>query len=110
MMLAATQAISAGVLMPEIVLTLAGCAALLAGLSSRETPRRSVPWLALVAVVVAIILIRVPQMLSGGAQSEIISAGGFRFDAFADFVRIASLTMAVLIILASASQPIDSER
>lgn len=109
-MLAATQAMSIGLLLPELLLTVGGCVALLLGIAARELVQRLVPWVALVAILAAIAVIRVPLLWAGDAPAAVVVAGGFRFDALADFVRIGALTLGLLITLVAWHTPRDSER
>lgn len=95
---------------PEIVLALAGCAVLLAAQSARQAVQRLVPWIALIAMVVGILLIRGGGLVGLDLQPGGEIKCGLRFDAFADFVRMATLTMGVLIVLVVWSQPSVAER
>ncbi|GMU82115.1 MAG: NADH-quinone oxidoreductase subunit N [Planctomycetota bacterium] len=109
-MLLASGVISLIDLSPEIILALAGCAVLIAAQSTREATQRLVPWISLVAIVIGILLIRAGGSIGLDLRPNAQIKCGLRFDEFADFVRMASLTMGVLIVLVVWSQPAEAER
>jgi NADH-quinone oxidoreductase subunit N len=107
--LAAASAISVGSLLPELVLTVAACAVLLVAQAARESVRRVTPWVTLVGIVVAIVVLKGGQFW-GTPPAEITISGGLAFDNLAGFVRISALILGVLIVLVSWVQPADAER
>jgi NADH-quinone oxidoreductase subunit N len=107
--LAAASAISVGPLVPELVLTAAGCAVLLFGQAIRQAARRAVPLVALVAVVAGIVILHGSRLWDGTPAADTIS-GGLVFDELAAFVRICALILGVLIVLTSWAQAKEVER
>jgi NADH-quinone oxidoreductase subunit N len=107
--LAAAPAISFGSLVPEFVLAVVGCAVLLVAQAGRESVRRTVPWLTLVGIAAAILILRGIQQW-GAVPAEDTIAGGLAFDKLAGFVRIGALIFGVLIVLACWAQPPGAER
>ena len=109
-MLAIVPAIRFSDLLPEIVLATAGCAVLIAAQAGRESIRRLTPWICLAAMVIGILIIRGGALFGSAFAVEGGMRGGFQFDGLADFVRISTLTMGVLLTLVVWSQPQDDER
>ncbi|MFQ5806001.1 MAG: NADH-quinone oxidoreductase subunit N [Phycisphaerae bacterium] len=107
-MLAAASAISFTALLPEFVLVTAGCAVLLVAQAGRESVRRTAPWVTLVGIVLAVLLVRYGQ--AWWMPSAEVASGGLAFDNLAGFVRIGALIVGVLIALVSWVQPADAER
>lgn len=105
----ATSAISFTALLPEFVLTVAGCAVLLVGQAARDAVRRAVPMVALIGMVVAILVLHTGRYWGMSPAGDEIS-GGLVFDNLAGFVRISALILGVLIALASWVQAADAER
>lgn len=107
MLAAAPIALSA--LLPEIVLAVAGCAVLFVAQAQREATRRATPWVVLAGLLLALVILRpvgwLGATLPGGAVG-----GGLFFDNLADFVRISTLILGVLILLVSWVQPPEPER
>lgn len=95
-------------LLPEMLLTFAGCAVLLLGQSERESLRRSVPWVALLAVIAAIGVVTLGQFVPADAALKIHN--GLIFDGLTDFVRRSALIVGVLIILVNWSTASAGER
>ena len=83
--------------LPELIVVAGGCATLVAGLSGSERARRTVPWLALAALVVALGSIWAGLAGSWDALSDI--RGGLFVDNLAQFVRMAALIVGVIIVL-----------
>ncbi|MBI5866168.1 MAG: NADH-quinone oxidoreductase subunit N, partial [Planctomycetes bacterium] len=109
-MLAMTSAIGFGHVLPELILVGAGCAALIAAQASRDAVRRLVPWITLAAIVAGIMIVRGSALFGWTPLTDFEVRGGFRFDPLADYVRIATLTLGVLITLALWTQPSVEER
>jgi NADH-quinone oxidoreductase subunit N len=107
--LAAASAISLGSLVPELILAAVGCAVLLVAQAGRESVRRAVPWVTLIGLAAAILILRGMQQWGGEPEAGVI-AGGLTFDNLASFVRIGALIFGVLIVLACWAQPQDAER
>lgn len=107
---AIVPAIRFGDLLPEIILAAAGCAVLIAAQATRESIRRLVPWICLAAMVAGIAIVRGGALFGTTFAVEGGIRGGFQLDGLADFVRIATLTMGVLLTLVLWSQPQDDER
>ncbi len=83
--------------LPELIVVAGGCVTLVAGLSGTERARRTVPWLALAALVAALITIWAGLAGSWDALSDI--RGGLFVDNLAQFVRMAALIVGVIIVL-----------
>jgi len=105
----ATSAISFAALLPEFVLTIAGCAVLLFGQAARQMLRRAVPAVALIGMVVAILVLHTGRFWGMSPPADDVS-GGLVFDNLAGFVRITALIIGILIVLASWVQGSDAER
>ena len=108
-MLAAASAISFGSLVPELVLAAVGCAVLLMAQAGRESVRRAVPWVTLVGIAAAILILRGLQHWGTPPADDVIT-GGLAFDNLAGFVRIGALIFGVLVVLACWAHPPDAER
>ncbi|MBU0617894.1 MAG: NADH-quinone oxidoreductase subunit N [Planctomycetes bacterium] len=108
-MLAAAPAISFASLVPELVLVAVGCAVLLVAQAGRESVRRAVPWVTLVGIAAAILILRGLQHWGTPPADDVIT-GGLAFDNLAGFVRIGALIFGVLVVLACWAQPPDAER
>ena len=108
-MLAAGSPISITVLLPELVLAVAGCAVLIVGQSVREATRRTVPWVAMVGIILAILILWGGQRWAA-PTTEMTIAGGLAFDHLAYFVRTGALIFGVMVVLASWVQAEDAER
>lgn len=107
----AAPAIPMILLAPEILLATAGCAVLLLAQAQRDTVRRLVPWITLLAIAAAVLLVRALPWLSGSTGAELGSAGsGLRFDSLADFARTSTLVLGIIITLACWAQPPAGER
>lgn len=106
MLAAITPAISVGSLLPEILLTVAGCAALLCGQSRADAVRRSVPWIALGAIVVAILLL----FGAGIRETSDQIFNGLVFNSLTDFVRRSGLIVGLLVVLVSWTGGSSGER
>ncbi|MBU0639054.1 MAG: NADH-quinone oxidoreductase subunit N [Planctomycetes bacterium] len=102
---ATAPAISIGSLLPELILLIAGCAALLLGQAARESLRQAPPWVALAGIVAAI-LVLVFQVVDVAAGTF----GGLALGTMAHFVRLSALTLAVALTLVGWSQPPVGER
>lgn len=99
-----TPPISLVAILPELIVVFAAAAVLLAGQSHRASVRNSMPWLGLVGLVAALVCLRLFAV-----SGEVAVGSGLRFDSFADFVRISTLILGVIILLVCWSQPARGE-
>jgi len=92
--------------LPEIVLIVGGCAALVLGQSGARG--RSVSaWTSLGAVVFALLLVKLPALMGSVGVAEI--GGGLLHDSVAEFVRVSGLIVGILLVLAAWHQPAPGE-
>jgi NADH-quinone oxidoreductase subunit N len=107
----ADTSISIWSLLPELILLIAGCAALLVGQARREATARWTQWLTLVAIVSAAIVVFVWRIAEQGASAD---AGpipaGLALTSLAAFVRSSALVLGVVITLVAWSEPSSGER
>jgi len=108
-MLAAAPTLSIVALAPELVLTAAGCAVLIAAQAARETVRRAIPALTLAGIVLALLVLKALETW-GPAPADSFIRGGLAFDPLAGFVRVSALILGVLIVLVGWVQPPEAER
>ncbi|MCG3125791.1 MAG: NAD(P)H-quinone oxidoreductase subunit 2, chloroplastic [Phycisphaerae bacterium] len=97
-------AVSAARLLPELVLIVAGCGLLLLATASRNGAMRLVPPAALAAILVALLALRAQPL------DESTFGGGLAAGALAEFVRVNTLIMGVLFVLANWTTPPEDER
>lgn len=97
------SAIDISLLWPEIILLSAACGLLLLGQAAANGLRRSVPMVALLAIIAALAIVRFwpPDATAGG---------GLAFDSLAQFVRLSTLVLGLVLILVAWAQPQDDER
>lgn len=100
--------VSLWTVLPEALLLLSGCAVLLLGLAGDRRLRDSVPWVTLLTLALAAVLLKVQEFNPGDAQSLV--GGGLVFDRLAGYVRISALILGILLVLASWTAPTESER
>ena len=91
-------------LLPEVVLVVAGCAVLLMSQAGAETVRRAAPWVALWSIIVAAGIV----VFGGGDRGSI--GGGLDHDDLANYVRISTLILGFMFVLANWTQAQSSER
>jgi len=107
----ADTGISIWSLLPELILLIAGCAALLVGQARREATARWTQWLTLGAIVLAAIVVFVWRITERGASAD---AGpipaGLALTSLAAFVRSSALVLGVVITLVAWSEPSSRER
>ena len=107
----ADTGISIWSLLPELILLVAGCAALLVGQARREATARWTQWLTLAAIVSAAIVVFVWRITESGANAD---AGpipaGLALTSLAAFVRSSALVLGVVITLVAWSEPSSRER
>jgi NADH-quinone oxidoreductase subunit N len=106
---APASAISIGSLVPELVLAAVGCLVLLLAQAERVAIRRAAPWVTLVGIVAAILILKGGQFWGTPPAEDLIS-GGLAFENLAGFVRLGALIFGVLIVLTNWVQPLDAER
>jgi NADH-quinone oxidoreductase subunit N len=98
-------------LAPEIVLLVAGCLILLLGQSQRPRRRRLMPWIALAALVLDIVILLLGVWLAARWPTLSFAEGnGLRFGSIARFVRLSTLELGVLLTLVNWSQAREKER
>ncbi len=102
--------ISLSLVTPELVLALAGCVALLTAQFQNSSLRRSGPIVTLVAVLVALLIVRLTETLGVRIAGQTLAGSRLVFDGFADFVRLATLFVGLLVVLVCWTQPRDEER
>lgn len=90
-------------LIPDLILVIAGTAALFVANPKRLLGRATAPVLALAALVLALGFV----YFNAGTPA---SGSGLHFGAFSTFVRLSTLVLAILITLVSWSDPNDDER
>ena len=97
------SAIDISLLWPEIILLSAACGLLLLGQAAANGLRRSVPMVALLAIIAALAIVRFwpPDATAGG---------GLAFDSLAQFVRLSTLVLGLVLTLVAWAQPQDDER
>lgn len=98
------QAVQIAAFYPELILAIAGCAALLLGPSQRVTVRNAIPGVALVGVIVAVALVFFRYQ-----DADHVGAG-FVFGSVAYYVRISGLVLGVLLTLSAWGQARDGEQ
>lgn len=107
----ADTGISIWSLLPELILLIGGCAALLVGQARREATARWTQWLTLAAIVSAAIVVFVWRITERGASAD---AGpipaGLALTSLAAFVRSSALVLGVVITLVAWSTPSSRER
>lgn len=97
-------AVSAARLLPELVLIVAGCGLLLLAAAPWRAASRLVAPVALGAILVALAALRAQPL------DEATFGGGLTAGALAEFVRVNTLIMGVLFVLANWATPPDDER
>lgn len=100
-MLALVPPISISAVLPELVLMVAGCAALLVG--QLRNARNIAPGLAVGALVLALLILRGPEMLGG--QFHATEGSLLQLNSFAGFVRVSTLIVGILITLVCWNTP-----
>lgn len=98
-------------LLPEVILLTAACAVLLLAQSARESLRRSIPLVALVASAAALAVVFIPILLRaqwGNDDGQIRS--GLAFGNFTVFVRYATAIVGALVVLVAWVQSNAAER
>jgi len=104
--LAITPPIHLTALLPELIVAVAGCVALLCGQGSRAV-RQAIPWICVGGLVLAAALLRMHP--SGGDAFEIEIRSGLALGYFGDFVRLAAVILGVLFMLAGWCDPTEEE-
>ena len=96
-------------LLPELIIVTAGCVALLLGQAKGRASLAAIPWVGLVGMVAAGLIIKFnpPTVSVGAGAVEIL--GGLSFDYLADFVRLSALILGIVLLLTAWSEPSDSE-
>lgn len=97
----------AGRLIPELILVLAGCALLLAGVTAPPKSRRWIPLAALSSVILAALLLSLQTWSSTQDFGPI--GGGLYLDPLAGYTRITALILGVLLIMVAWPQPAEGE-
>ena len=100
--------ISISAVWPEIIVLLAGCAVLLVGQARRHAVRAAVPWVALGALVAALVVVRWPAFMNQTIPYALGS--GLEYAGLADFVRVSALIFGVLVTLTAWSGSTEDER
>ncbi|MGE3180219.1 MAG: NADH-quinone oxidoreductase subunit N [Phycisphaerae bacterium] len=98
------QAVSITAFYPELILAIAGCAALLLGPAQRATVRNAIPGVALAGVIAAVALVFFRY------QEADHTGAGFVFGGVAYYVRISGLVLGVLLVLSAWGQARDGEQ
>ena len=107
-MLAIAEPISIASVLPELLLVIGGCVALIVGLGRRVGLRESTQWICLVAIVAALAWARFGPA-AGVADLDVVR-GGLAFGGLAQFVRLSTLVLGLVILLVAWSEPTESER
>jgi NADH-quinone oxidoreductase subunit N len=94
-------------LLPEIVLVLGGCAALMLG-AGRGARASASAWTALLSVILALLIVKLPLLLGQATPSDI--GGGLLLDSVAEFARTSGLILGIMLVLAAWYQPSSDER
>jgi len=94
-------------LVPEVILATGGCVVLILGQAAAASVRRSVQWLSLLTIVLAIFALR---SSAGWGGADAVGGSGLEIDRLANFVRIGTLIVGVLIVLVSWMQSNEGER
>ncbi len=108
MLAALSQPISLTAVLPELLLVAGGCVAMLVGLSNRASLRERTPWVALAALILGLVFARLGT--GPGADGIIQIQSGLAFDNLADYVRLSTLVLGIVILLVAWLDPSDDER
>ncbi|RMF81960.1 MAG: hypothetical protein D6744_06550, partial [Planctomycetota bacterium] len=94
-------------LLPELIIVAAGCAALLLGQAKARGALAAIPWVGLLGMVAAGLVVKFNPPEANFGQVEIF--GGLSFDYLADFVRLSTLIMGIVLLLSAWSEPSESD-
>lgn len=94
-------------LLPETVLVLGGCAALMLG-AGRGARASTSAWTALLSVILALLIVKLPLLLGQATPSDI--GGGLLLDSVAEFARTSGLILGIMLVLVAWYQPAADER
>ncbi len=98
-------------LLPEIILVAAGCVVLLLGQAGDDRRRRLIPWVALAALVLDLVLVAFSARLADTWPALREAAGnGLTMGPLALFVRLSALELGILLTLVNWSQGRERER
>jgi len=104
-LLALSEPVSLRAVLPELVLATAGCVALVCGQARQRAVRDAIPWITLLGVIAAGLLLR---LVATETTSEIHS--GLLLDNLALFIRLNTIILGVVIVLVAWEQPTEAER
>jgi NADH-quinone oxidoreductase subunit N len=102
--------ISLSALLPELILLVGGCAVLLLGVATTADRRRLAPWVTLLALVTAVVVVLFDVLITGRASHPPAAGSGLFYGSLATFVRIAALELGVLLVLVNWSAGREEER
>lgn len=95
--------------LPELLMLTAVCAVLLIGQIRRPGVAAALPWLSLLGVVATLLLVRGPTLF-GYDTPAVMAGSGLDIGPLAEFVRVSTLIVGVLILLVSWSMGFGDEK